>query len=118
MQYGIGPQELDNLISYSEGKGTLKAKLTDLSVLYDKFLGYIKESYITTEESMDLLATQLYKSHIMQGSTVIFDGFTGFTPVQMKVIGVMMELCESVYVTLTLEEDKVSLKDVPQELFS
>ena len=56
MQYGIGPQELDNLICYSEGKGTLKAKLTDLSVLYDKFLEYIKESYITTEESMDLLA--------------------------------------------------------------
>ena len=106
MQYGIGPKELDSLIAYCEKKGALKAKLTDLKTLYDRFIEYTGDSYITTEESMDLLARELMNSSLIKKSTVVFDGFTGFTPVQLKVVSVLMQLCEMVYVTLTLEDTK------------
>ena len=105
MQYRIGPEELDKLIKFSESKGALKAKLKDLRVLYADFLDYIKDSYITTEESMDLLASKLEESRLIKNSVVVFDGFTGFTPVQMRVVTALMKLCDTVYITLTLEKN-------------
>ena len=105
MQYRIGPEELDKLIRFSESKGALKAKLKDLRVLYADFLDYIKDSYITTEESMDLLAAKLEESKLIKDSVVVFDGFTGFTPVQMRVVTALMKLCDTVYITLTLEKN-------------
>lgn len=118
MQYGIGDEELKQLIEYSSGKGALKAKLTDLSVLYSKFREYIGESYITTEESMDLLAKQLLESNLIKNSVVVFDGFTGFTPVQMRVLGRLFRLCDEVYITLTLDGEKTGCKDEAHELFA
>ncbi len=67
---------------------------------------------------MELLAGQLINSKIIKDSVVVFDGFTGFTPVQMKVLGALIKLCETVYVTLTLDSDKVNVAGKEQELFS
>jgi len=111
MQYRIGIDELDKLIMYSEGKGALRAKLTDLRLLYEGFIEYIGDRYITTEESMDLLALKLEESELIKGSVVVLDGFTGFTPVQMRVVSTLMRLCETVYITLTLEHSKMDGKD-------
>ncbi len=119
MQYGIGPEQLNSLIAYCEKKGALKAKLTDLKTLYERFIEYTGEQYITTEESMDLLARELFNSSMIKDSVVVFDGFTGFTPVQMKVVSALMQLCRMVYVTLTLEdpESKESLFDLTKRSY-
>lgn len=106
MQYGVLPQQVNELADKCAGKGTLSTKLNELNTLYGRFLDYIKDTYITSEESMDVLAGELPKSKIIRGSVVCFDGFTGFTPVQMKVLVKLMQLCEDVYITLTLEEGK------------
>ena len=114
MQYDIGPDDLDKLIDFCAQKGALKAKLSDLKVLYARFLEYIGDSFITTEGSMGLLASKLSESELIRDSVVVFDGFTGFTPVQMRVVGELMTLCDMVYITLTLEND---LKGVSASLF-
>ena len=103
MQYGIGQNELDEMIEYAVSRGALHYKLKDLQVLYQAFREYIKDNYITTEESMDILAAELYKSALIPGSVVVFDGFTGFTPIQEKVIGTLLRLCEQVIVTVTMD---------------
>ena len=115
MQYGIGDNELDTMIDYAKSRGALHYKLKDLQVLYRAFREYIKEHYITTEESMDILAKELRKSALIPDSVVVFDGFTGFTPIQENVIGVLMELCEKVLITITGEK---KLNDKAQELFA
>ena len=103
MQYGIGEEELDEMILYAKSRGALHYKLKDLQVLYRAFQEYIKDNYITTEESMDLLAKELYQSALIPGSVVVFDGFTGFTPIQEKVIGVLFTLCDQVVITVTMD---------------
>ncbi len=103
MQYGIGEAELTEMIAFAKSRGALHYKLKDLQVLYKAFREYIKDNYITTEESMDILAQELYKSELIPGSVVVFDGFTGFTPIQEKVIGVLMKLCEQVIITVTMD---------------
>ena len=106
MQYGIGQNELDEMIEYSKSRGALHYKLKDLQVLYKAFKEYIEGHYITTEESMDLLAAELRKSALIPGSVVVFDGFTGFTPIQEKVIGVLLTLCEQVIITVTMDGEE------------
>ncbi len=107
MQYGIGDRELSLLIDYasSGNKLTLAKKLGDLSVIYGRFREYIKDRYFTAEESMDILARDVYRSRLLKDSIVIFDGFTGFTPVQNKVLGAIMDVAKDVIFTLTADPD-------------
>lgn len=118
MQYGIGLQELDEIIDLAEKKGALQYKLKDLRVLYEGFLGYIRERFITTEESLTILKNVLEKSRLIQNSVVVFDGFTGFTPVQNALIQRIMELAGEVIITVVLdgEEDPYHM-DGEQKLF-
>lgn len=117
MQYGIGQEELKQLIEYAKEKGSLHYKLQDLAVLYEGFGQYIKDHYITTEESMDILAEELLHSKLVQDCVVVFDGFTGFTPIQNKVIATLMELCKQVVLTLTINPEELTEQN-DQDLFS
>ena len=62
MQYGIGPEELENLTAYAQKRGQLHQKLKDLQVIYDGFLQYIRDRFLTTEESLGVLASILPQS--------------------------------------------------------
>lgn len=106
MQYGIGLKELEELTKFSEKRGQLYYKLKDLGVLYRGFLDYIRNTFLTVEESLELLGRLLPQSVLVRGSVVVFDGFTGFTPVQNKVIREIMLLASQVIVTVTMDEEK------------
>ena len=118
MQYGIGPEDVDQLIACAEKRGALVHKLKDLQTIYKGFKEYIRENFITTEEKLDVLRRSLHKSRILSGSVVVFDGFTGFTPIQNRLIQELMTVCDEVIVTLTLgqREDPYRL-DGEQKLF-
>lgn len=103
MQYGIGVDDVEKLIAFSEKRGALKAKLKDLEILYRGFKEYIQGQFITTEETLDLLQKALGQSAIIPGSVIVFDGFTGFTPIQNRVIQELMTLASEVIVTVTLD---------------
>ncbi len=102
MQYGIGTEDVKKLIEYAGKRGALVQKLKDLETLYRGFMGYIHGNFITTEETLDVLRRSLQKSRLLPGSVVVFDGFTGFTPIQNRVIAELMRLCGEVVMVLTL----------------
>lgn len=118
MQYGISTQDMDKLIASAEKRGALAMKLRDLKTLYRAFQDYIRDHFITTEETLDVLRRSLVKSKILQGSVVVFDGFTGFTPIQNRLIQELMRVCEETIVTVTIgaEEDPYQM-DGEQKLF-
>lgn len=99
-QYGIAPGDLDGLLSLSEGKGNLQAKLRDLQVLYRGYYEYISGHFITTEETIDLLIRHVGQSALLKDSVVVFDGFTGFTPIQDLLLKELMLCTRQVIVTL------------------
>ena len=78
------------MLEYSSERSGLHGKLKDLGTLYQGFLNYIQEKFITTEETYDRLANQLERSALIKNSVVVMDGFTGFTPIQLKVIRKLM----------------------------
>ena len=118
MQYGIGTEDVDRLIEYAGKRGALVHKLKDLKTLYKGFTEYINGNFITTEETLDVLRRSLHKSKLLPGSVVIFDGFTGFTPIQNRLIQELMGLCGEVIVTVTIGEGEDPYKlDGEQKLF-
>lgn len=118
MQYGISTQDMDKLIASAEKRGALAMKLRDLKTLYWGFQDYIRDHFITTEETLDVLRRSLVKSKILPDSVVVFDGFTGFTPIQNRLIQELMRVCEETIVTVTIgEEEDPYQMDGEQKLF-
>ena len=119
MQYGIGDKELSILEEKSRSKGALNAKIRDLRLLYAKFLEYIEGQYITTEETLDILCRALPDSKLIKDAVIVFDGFTGFTPIQYRVIKELLTLAKEVVFSVTISplEDPYDAAYKEQELF-
>ncbi len=119
MQYGIGLSELEKMIAFSERRGALAGKLKDLALLYQGFEDYIRDHYLTKEESLQVLSYRIENSAMLRGSVIAFDGFTGFTPIQLQVIRELMRVAEELCFTLLFDGRKDPYKEVgEQNLFA
>lgn len=118
MQYGLSVEDVGRLVEFSGRRGALHYKLKDLELLYRSFLEYIEGHFITTEGKLEVLKRRLVHSEIIRNSVIVFDGFTGFTPIQNRLIQELMLLADEVLVTITLGEgEKPFEQDGEQKLF-
>ena len=106
MQYGITPEKAREMSEAAgrAGRGVLSSKLGDVALLYKAFKDYIRDRYTTVEETLENVSALIPQSLTVANSEIMFDGFTGFTPVQNKLIGTLMEYAVSVHVALLLED--------------
>lgn len=118
-QYGIGPEKLDEFIEDLGQDSHLYYKLEDIRKVYEGFENYLADKYITKEELLDVLSEAVPKSALLQKSVIVLDGFTGFTPVQNKLLGELMKTCEKVMVTVLMDgrEDPYMYRH-PYQLFA
>ncbi len=103
-QYDIQPEFLDEMVAKAEHQTNLSYKLHDIKVVYENFKEYLKEKYITNEEILDVLASVANQSALLKDSIVVLDGFTGFTPVQNKLLKELLKICQDVLVTVTMDK--------------
>ena len=118
MQYGLDVGQVGELAEFSKERGALYYKLKDLKMIYQGFQEYIEDRFVTTEETLELLTGAVGKSEIIRNSVVVFDGFTGFTPIQYRLIQKLMRLTDEVIVSITIDirEDPFRMGG-EQELF-
>lgn len=118
IQYDITPVQVEELKEKTEKNPLLSSKLQDVQVIYQAFEEYLNHRYITGEEVLDVLWEKIEESSLMKNCQVVLDGFTGFTPLQNKVLRKILKLAEKVWVTVTLDE-KISREKMksPQNLF-
>lgn len=102
-QYDIGSEEIERVMEMVGEDSRLYYKLQDLKVLHEGFSDYLREKYITKEELLDVLSRVAGKSALLRSSTVVLDGFTGFTPVQNRLLAELMKYCREVIVTVTMD---------------
>lgn len=102
-QYGLSTDEIGKLAEFAKGRGALHYKLKDLEVIYRGFNDYIHDRFITTEETLELLTKAVSRSKLIKNSVIIFDGFTGFTTIQYRLIQELMSLTRQVIVSLTID---------------
>lgn len=103
LQYRISPDDLDGMISACSLQGALAARLGDIKTLYVAFGEYINGHYVTAEETMGILAKKIHESDLLRGSVVLFDGFTGFTPIQYQVLLSILQVAERMTVSLVAD---------------
>lgn len=102
-QYDIGEDEIERVMESAGESSRFYYKLADIRLLYRGFTDYLREKYITKEELLDVLSCEVEKSERLKNSTVVLDGFTGFTPVQDRLLGELMRHCREVIVTVTMD---------------
>ena len=118
-QYDIGEEEIDRVMENAGRESRLYYKLADMKVLYRGFQDYLKERYIFKEELLDVLSRVVCKSEILKNSTIVLDGFTGFTPVQNRLLGELMKHCRKVMITVTIDPEEDPYRyEHPYQLFA
>lgn len=119
MQYGYRPGEVDELAVKAGERRILASKLRDIGAIYRAFMAYKADHYLTREETLDIVADGLHKSELVRDSVIVFDGFTGFTPIQEKVIRELMLLAREVIFSFTLPaEDDIYTARSEEDMFS
>ena len=93
MQYDIREDNLAEMKEKAKDQPLLEMKLKDVGILYQSFREFLKGHYMTGEEVMDVLLKQLPFSEKLKGAEFLFDGFTGFTPIQVNVLRVTFGHC-------------------------
>ena len=117
-QYNLEPADLGELLPELEGNPRLYYKCKDLEILYRSFREHMEKEYVTAEEVLEVLTEHAGESALLQGCTIALDGFTGFTPIQQKLLEKLFTLAKKIMVTVTVDirEDWGSPKGM-HELF-
>ncbi|MEE1086631.1 MAG: PD-(D/E)XK nuclease family protein [Schaedlerella sp.] len=102
-QYGINIDCLDEFLQELESESYLYYKLLDIRKIYHDFENYLADQYITKEELLDVLSSVIPESNILKDSVVVLDGYTGFTPVQNKLLGELMKVCKDIFITAEMD---------------
>ena len=104
LQYGITPQQLGEIGENVKEKQQLSAKLKDIRLVYEEFMAFLSTNYITSEEILDVLCGLVEKSKLIAGSEIIFDGFTGFTPIQYKLMRLLLVYSKGIKISVTIDK--------------
>lgn len=119
VQYGIGLDELDDFLEELDKVSYFYYKMQDLRILYEHFEECLENRYITKEELLDVLSNIVSKSELLQDSIVVLDGYTGFTPVQNKLLGELLSVCKEVIITVEMDKrEDPFVYESPFQLFS
>ncbi|MBR4795453.1 MAG: exodeoxyribonuclease V subunit gamma, partial [Lachnospiraceae bacterium] len=117
LQYHIEPYDIRHFIDET-GESNLSYKLSDLLTLYEGLMDEMEGAYITSEKLLLTLSEVAHKSRILKDAVVAFDGYTGFTPIQLIFVEKLLPLCSDMYVTCLMDtkKDPLKIKDV-QDLY-
>ena len=112
IEYGIGDDEIEEVISEVGEQSRLGMKLRDLRLLHMEMEDRMGEIYRMADELIPMLTEMVPRVSCLEDATICLDGFTGFTPVQYELIRALLIRCRDVIVTVTTDRD-----DKRQEIF-
>lgn len=118
-QYAVDRDAIDEAMERLDQDSLVYRKLHDVRLIYERFEEYNShDSYIVAEQLTDLLAECVERSRFLADAYLYFDGFTGFTPVQMNLIRKLMTHVRGITFAFTIDADQISLaKPKEYELF-
>lgn len=114
LQYGVDRDQLEKMAECAGSRPVLQKKLRDMEVAYEEFTEYLKDNFITSEEVLDVFASVVPESMILKDAVVCLDGFTGFTPIQYRLIEQLVIHCRDIYLTVTIDSGEEILRVGPK----
>ena len=85
LQYDIGISRLEEAAGKLDSL-ILKNKLKDICRIYAAFCARLEDKAALPEQIALRLLSVIEGSKLLEGSVIVFDGYTGFTPVQLMLI--------------------------------
>lgn len=116
-QYDISKEEMEKVIGEMNQPG-LQAKMKEILLVMDKFEEYIGERYLISEQLLDVFAQKIIQSEKLKNAVIYMDGFTGFTPIQRKVIRQLFRIGKDIHISMTLGHESVHTPYREYELFA
>ncbi len=104
-QYRITPEMTEELSQSESLSHGAKEKLADLSRIHRSYLEFLQQEYISSDETLGILAERLDDSLGFSDTEFWLDGFYGFTPQEYSVIRRLLQLSPQVNITLTMDEN-------------
>ncbi len=100
--YGISRQQLSDAEGGLEDFPVLLRKCQELSLLYDYFEETVRGRFMVTEQILHILCDFVADSELLSGAVFYFDGFTGFTPVQLLFLKELLSYAEQLNFSVTI----------------
>lgn len=97
-------QVLEQMQAAHRATPMLRSKLEDLWTVYRDFEQEMSPLYIDEEDHLVRLTEAVKDSSYLQGAEIWIDGFHGFTPQELQVVGQLMLHAASVTISLTLDK--------------
>ncbi|MDK2800200.1 MAG: ATP-dependent helicase/nuclease subunit [Clostridiales bacterium] len=99
-RYNITPDLLESISHQLQEDELLKNKLTDISVIFNKFENVLHQKYIDSDDDLSMLVEKLDLSHQFVGAELWIDEFSGFTPQEYKVIEKLLSKVKRINISL------------------
>lgn len=107
-QYNVSVDQLKGFVEGNNLGINCDGKFGELIVLYKHFREFLKGRYITSEELLDIFAANVCKSKILKDCVIVLDEYTGFTPVQNNLILRLLNVCETMMVSVTVDSKELN----------
>lgn len=112
-RYGVSP---DMLKSAAESiGGTLSDKLSDIGLLYEKYLEFIASGYTDSDDDLSRLYDYLSAFSPLCGRHIYIDRFSSFTLWELKIISALASQAASVTVSLCTDPNSSDFQFVTAE---
>ena len=103
-QYRIETEILNENVDFASNP-VLYTKIEDLTLIFDQFRNYMSEKLITNEELLHVFAQNIHRSTKLKNATFVFEGYTGFTPVQEKVVEELARVGKQLLFTILIDRN-------------
>ena len=101
-QYDVSGTKLEAAEAAVESP-LLRDKLSDVRRILSRFHELIDKRWAAGPEELPRLLLQLLnRSHLMDDAVLVFDGYTGYTPVQLALIAALMERAAALFFAVTI----------------
>ena len=118
-QYNISASDFESYAMEGELSDSFKRKAHDIAIIYKAYEDYIRDRYITGEGLLVRLNEVIADSSFLNDSEFVFDGFTGFTPLQNELLKTMLPRISKSYVVVTMDSREALYGDIKEyELFA
>ncbi|WP_284139463.1 helicase-exonuclease AddAB subunit AddB [Virgibacillus sp. LDC-1] len=97
-------EQINRFTHKEPGEEALAKKLADLLYIYEKLAIALQDTYIDSEDQLQLLAEKITEARFLEGATIYLDGFHRFTPTELYVVEALLKKCSNVTMTLVVDD--------------
>lgn len=116
-QYGIDGERIDDILLRSQSKPVLAEKFEEIALIMEKLKEYVKDEYMMNEELLTRACEQIPYSKLIKGSVMVFDEYTGFSPVQYEMLRALCKYAKKIQICLTIRSTEMMAHSAENDIF-